>query len=253
MTWTIKEIILTVSLAVLVSSGIVYVYLNYFKEYEVIKRLEPAENNQKMDLFVQLPVAQKWAQRAEDVRAEQQQGQQQQDISISTNEGEAKRPDLQASSKSLPDKIMQEAQSLLATLRRDTTVDLYRSEIGAKHKPPTLTFDTNIAAVDLDDIKKLIGEASLNCAIIIIIGHADSIWHDDYNMRLSERRAEAAKNRLFELQEADSLCEGSEIYAIGKGEKVPAFGPYIDDLESKTNRRIEMLFFVTTFKSIPVI
>ena len=55
--------------------------------------------------------------------------------------------------------------------------------------------------------------------VVIAIGHADRLGSDDYNQRLSVRRADAVKAYL-----ASKGTEQNRVYTEGKGEKQPVSG-----------------------------
>ena len=84
----------------------------------------------------------------------------------------------------------------------------------------------------LDD---LVGKLSgINLEVIIAVGHTDAIGTDDYNQKLSIRRAESVKAYL-----QSKGVEANRIYTEGKGEKQPV-------ADNKTtagralNRRVEI-------------
>lgn len=69
---------------------------------------------------------------------------------------------------------------------------------------------------------------------LMIVGHTDSRGDDDYNLRLSERRAQSA-NRFMVSQGLSS----SRIQIVGRGEYEPIADNNTDDGRQK-NRRIEV-------------
>ncbi|WP_426110867.1 outer membrane protein OmpA [Massilia sp. PWRC2] len=84
----------------------------------------------------------------------------------------------------------------------------------------------------LDDLgSKLQG---MNLEVIIAVGHTDSVGTDDYNQKLSVRRAEAVKAYL-----QDKGVEANRIYTEGKGEKAPVADNKSADGRAK-NRRVEI-------------
>src|SRR5512134_1327956 len=56
----------------------------------------------------------------------------------------------------------------------------------------------------------------MNLEVVIAIGHTDSIGADEYNQRLSVRRAESVKSYMV-----SKGIEPNRVYTEGKGEKQP--------------------------------
>ena len=84
----------------------------------------------------------------------------------------------------------------------------------------------------LDDLtSKLKG---INLEVIIAVGHTDSVGTDEYNQKLSIRRAEAVKAYL-----QDKGIEANRIYTEGKGEKQPVADNKTAAGRTK-NRRVEI-------------
>src|SRR6266851_682379 len=81
-------------------------------------------------------------------------------------------------------------------------------------------FDFDKSAVKPEGRSKLDDLASkvknINLEVVIAIGHADSIGSDEYNQKLSVRRAEAVKAYLI-----SKGIEPNRVYTEGKGEKQP--------------------------------
>jgi OOP family OmpA-OmpF porin len=84
----------------------------------------------------------------------------------------------------------------------------------------------------LDDISNKV--RGINLEVVIAIGHADWIGTDEYNQRLSVRRAESVKAYLV----AKGI-EGNRIYTEGKGEKQPVADNKTREGRAK-NRRVEI-------------
>jgi OmpA-OmpF porin, OOP family len=84
----------------------------------------------------------------------------------------------------------------------------------------------------LDDISNKV--RGVNLEVVIAIGHADSVGTDQYNQRLSVRRAESVKAYLV-----SKGIEGNRVYTEGKGEKQPVADNKTRDGRSK-NRRVEI-------------
>jgi len=70
----------------------------------------------------------------------------------------------------------------------------------------------------LDDLVSKLKGVSVDT--IIVIGHADRIGSDTYNMKLSQRRAEAVKAHLV-----SKGVPGNRIHTEGKGKKQPVTRP----------------------------
>jgi outer membrane protein OmpA-like peptidoglycan-associated protein len=86
---------------------------------------------------------------------------------------------------------------------------------------------------DLDDFAQVMNEYAKSA--ILIQGHTDSTGSEEYNMRLSERRAQAVYNHL-QLREIDS----SRMAAIGYGEGYPVADNATPEGRQQ-NRRVSIL------------
>jgi OOP family OmpA-OmpF porin len=85
---------------------------------------------------------------------------------------------------------------------------------------------------ELDDVvSKMQG---LNLEVIIAIGHTDSIGTNEYNQKLSVRRAEAVKSYLVSKGIA-----ADRVYTEGKGETQPVASNKTRDGRQQ-NRRVEI-------------
>ncbi|MBM3560422.1 MAG: OmpA family protein, partial [Alphaproteobacteria bacterium] len=67
-------------------------------------------------------------------------------------------------------------------------------------------------------------------------GHADRSGSDAYNMRLSQRRADAVKAELVRLG-----LKASDIAVVARGEANPLV-PKADGVREPQNRRVEIVF-----------
>ena len=84
----------------------------------------------------------------------------------------------------------------------------------------------------LDD---LVSKTSgINLEVIVAVGHTDSVGSDEYNQKLSVRRAEAVKAYLV-----GKGIEKNRVYTEGKGEKQPVADNKTTEGRAK-NRRVEI-------------
>ena len=104
----------------------------------------------------------------------------------------------------------------------------------------TIYFDYNSAAITakakptLDEIGKALSDSRLANSVMVISGHTDARGSDEYNQKLSERRAEAVKKYLTD----DLKVPGDNMSTAGYGkrdlkEKAHPFAP--------ENRRVQIV------------
>jgi len=120
----------------------------------------------------------------------------------------------------------------------------------AKHAPQSVRESVVIQADALFDFDKSVlrpdGKKSIDDALakiqgtdlemVIATGHTDSIGTDQYNQRLSERRAQAVKDYLV-----SKGIPASKITTIGKGESQPVATNKTAEGRQK-NRRVDIEF-----------
>ena len=90
---------------------------------------------------------------------------------------------------------------------------------------------TGQARQNLDEFAKALNNDQLSAARFVVEGYTDGRGTENYNLGLSERRAEAVTNFLFERGVAKD-----KVVAVGKGEA----NPRVPDQMDPVNRRVEM-------------
>lgn len=75
---------------------------------------------------------------------------------------------------------------------------------------------------------------SINLEVVIAVGHTDGVGSDEYNQKLSIRRAEAVKAYLV-----SKGIEANRVYTEGKGKKQPVADNKTAEGRAK-NRRVEI-------------
>jgi OOP family OmpA-OmpF porin len=97
-------------------------------------------------------------------------------------------------------------------------------------------FDKSVVKPDgkakLDDLAAKVRGISLE--VVIAIGHTDAVGSDEYNQKLSVRRAESVKAYLV-----SKGIEANRVYTEGKGEKQPVADNRTHEGRAK-NRRVEI-------------
>jgi OmpA-OmpF porin, OOP family len=97
-------------------------------------------------------------------------------------------------------------------------------------------FDKSVVKPDgkakLDDLAAKV--RGVNLEVVIAIGHTDAVGSDDYNQKLSVRRAESVKAYLV-----SKSIEANRVYTEGKGEKQPVADNRTREGRAK-NRRVEI-------------
>ncbi|MFZ1415933.1 MAG: OmpA family protein [Defluviicoccus sp.] len=94
----------------------------------------------------------------------------------------------------------------------------------------TLTPDARNSIANAAKAAKTAGAAKL-----IVVGHADRAGPEDYNLRLSKRRADAVKGELVRLGVSPTV-----ITTEGRGETDPLV-PTADGVREPQNRRVEIM------------
>lgn len=95
-------------------------------------------------------------------------------------------------------------------------------------------------------LDELVGKLkAINLEVIIAIGHTDSIGSDQYNQKLSMRRAQSVKDYMV-----SKGIQANRIYTEGKGEKQPV-APNTTKEGRQKNRRVEVEVVGTTTAPAP--
>ena len=99
-------------------------------------------------------------------------------------------------------------------------------------------FDSSTLNADARAVVSQISEAheKYNPATVLVIGHTDSAGSSDYNIMLSQRRAETVYNAL-----ADEGIDQSEMRVEAYGEERPR-APRPDGTREQDNRRVDVIF-----------
>ncbi len=92
----------------------------------------------------------------------------------------------------------------------------------------------NLSKISLNTLKTFINKNKKDLSNYIVFGHTDTKGSDEYNLRLSIKRAEAIKQILVSLG-----IDGNKISVLGKGEKDLAIKTP-DNTKHPTNRRAEV-------------
>ena len=74
---------------------------------------------------------------------------------------------------------------------------------------------------------------------VLIVGHTDAVGSDEYNYRLSERRANAAASYLYDLG-----IQPSRVTTVGRGETEPV-ATNETDYGRQQNRRVEIAIYAS--------
>ena len=88
-----------------------------------------------------------------------------------------------------------------------------------------------VLATQLQDARDMLSRATY----IEVIGHTDDVGDDDYNMDLSEQRAESVRNYLI-----GAGVDGSKMVTVGAGESMPIASNKTDEGRAE-NRRVEVM------------
>ena len=90
---------------------------------------------------------------------------------------------------------------------------------------------TAAAKVNLDQIANALKDQRLSAANFVVEGHTDAIGSENYNLSLSERRANSVTSFLL-----DRGVNSNKVTAVGIGESSPRSADAFDP----TNRRVEI-------------
>ena len=114
----------------------------------------------------------------------------------------------------------------------------------ASSSPDRIFFDTDSDAIRSDAAPALAQLAARLRAepnlIVKLEGHADTRFTDEYNARLSVRRAQSARNYLINVLGIDAARVPEE-HVTGRGEAAPAVTPEVNPADFQANRRVEII------------
>jgi outer membrane protein OmpA-like peptidoglycan-associated protein len=117
-----------------------------------------------------------------------------------------------------------------------------------KEKPSidlTINFDYNSAAISgkampvVTELGKALADPQLKGSVFLVAGHTDAKGSDDYNQKLSERRAESIKRYLTEKYGIPA--ENLVTVGYGEGQLKNAADPNADE-----NRRVQVVNMEST-------
>lgn len=135
------------------------------------------------------------------------------------------------------------SSSIIASVQevKQAMIDLHGQDLGLQIRielPADVLFDFDKADIRPDAQKALEQLATVIKAYpkgsAMLIGHTDSKGDDQYNQKLSERRAESVRQWLITRGQVD----GGRLKTSGEGEKRPVGDNNTDDGRQK-NRRLE--------------
>jgi OmpA-OmpF porin, OOP family len=125
-------------------------------------------------------------------------------------------------------------------LRGPRGIEVVPSE---QQKPPSIDLYINFkfnsaelepeALVTLRSLSAALNDPQLKEAKIMIVGHTDAVGDDNYNMQLSERRADAVRKMLIAAFSIDAV----RLQAMGRGKRELKDPSRPDD---GINRRVEI-------------
>ena len=100
-------------------------------------------------------------------------------------------------------------------------------------------FDRSDLTIEAADILKKVADNAKAGKVtsIELTGHADRAGSDAYNMKLSQRRANAVKKQLIRLG-----LPAAEIDTVAKGERPPLLVQTGDGVREPQNRRVEIVY-----------
>lgn len=95
---------------------------------------------------------------------------------------------------------------------------------------------TKAAKIQLDELGNAVQSEVLSGILIKLAGHTDERGAADYNLKLSKRRVESAKNYLIRNYD----LQVNQVYEFGYGESRPIIKYAKTEAEHSVNRRIEI-------------
>jgi len=128
-----------------------------------------------------------------------------------------------------------------------------RTVIGEELARAVLYFDfdkANLAETEVDKIDDFVERMKgLQDVVVFVEGHADRAGPADYNVKLSDRRAEQVRQTL--IREGITIGDLEELKTAAKGESEPAVATP-DGVAEQANRRVEIVAHGTSVQQVTV-
>ena len=121
------------------------------------------------------------------------------------------------------------------------TVSSRQEKRGLVISLPCIMFETDSYEIEIESYVKELGEISQAIAAypetkVVIEGHTDDVGDENYNLELSERRAEVVQQYLIDHFQVNP----DRLLAIGRGEQSPIL-PNNSNTNRQRNRRVDII------------